>query len=169
MRALFSAPGGVVASAQIRRPVGAGVPARKSSADSSETSWKQKSAHCSTVSLGVKEAESILSFCNAGKQAAVAIENGQCVVRLGSEGGPLRFEAPSFEDALKAAADGGHLRRSCIDKQIAFWGRHAERPKDAISRVLMSELGAARGRIARARDHRARRAAALRTDAVRDG
>ena len=99
------------------------------------------------MALGEKEAESILSFCAAGKQAGVTIENGQCVVLLHGEGQGLRFEGATFEDALKAAADGGHLRRSCIDKQIAFWGRHAERPHDAISRVLMAELGPARGRI----------------------
>jgi hypothetical protein len=99
------------------------------------------------VSLGVKEAESILSFCANGRQARVVTENGQCVVLLGGEGKSIRFEAPSFEDALKSAADAGFLRRSCIEKQIAFWGRHAERPKDAVSRVLMAELGAARGRI----------------------
>jgi hypothetical protein len=101
------------------------------------------------VALGEKEAESILSFCAAGREARVLTENGQCVVLMRSEGraAGLRFEAPTFEEALKAAADGGYLRRSCIEKQIAFWGRHAERPKDAVSRVLMSELGAARGRL----------------------
>jgi hypothetical protein len=99
------------------------------------------------VALGVKEAESILSFCATGKQARVVTENGQCVVLMRSEGRSWRFEGATFEEALKVAADAGQLRRSCIEKQIAFWGRHAERPKDAISRVLMAELGAARGRI----------------------
>jgi hypothetical protein len=99
------------------------------------------------VSLGVKEAESILSFCANGRQARVVTENGQCVVLMRSEGRSIRFEGPTFDEALKSAADAGFLRRSCIDKQIAFWGRHAERPKDAVSRVLMAELGAARGRI----------------------
>jgi hypothetical protein len=99
------------------------------------------------VSLGAKEAESILSFCANGRQARVVTENGQCVVLLRGEGRSVRFEGPSFEDALKSAADAGFLRRSCIEKQIAFWGRHAERPKDAVTRVLMAELGAARGRI----------------------
>jgi hypothetical protein len=99
------------------------------------------------VALSEKEAESILSFCAAGQPAQAITENGQCVVRLRGEVRGWRFEAPTFEGALKAAADGGVLRRSCIEKQIAFWGRHAERPKDAISRVLMTELGAARGRI----------------------
>lgn len=99
------------------------------------------------MSLGAKEAESILSFCANGRQARVVTENGQCVVLMRGDGRSLRFEGPSFEDALKSAADAGFLRRSCIEKQIAFWGRHAERPKDAVSRVLMIELGAARGRI----------------------
>jgi hypothetical protein len=99
------------------------------------------------VSLAAKEAESILSFCANGRQARVVTENGQCVVLMRGEGRSWRFEAATFDDALKAAADAGILRRSCIEKQIAFWGRHAERPKDAISRVLMAELGASRGRI----------------------
>jgi hypothetical protein len=99
------------------------------------------------VSLGAKEAESILSFCANGRQARVVTENGQCVVLMRGEGRSIRFEGPTFEEALKSAADAGLLRRSCIEKQIAFWGRHAERPKDAVSRVLMAELGAARGRI----------------------
>jgi hypothetical protein len=99
------------------------------------------------VSLGAKEAESILSFCANGRQARVVTENGQCIVLLRGDGRTLRFEGASFDEALKSAADAGHLRRSCIEKQIAFWGRHAERPKDAVSRVLMAELGAGRGRI----------------------
>jgi hypothetical protein len=99
------------------------------------------------VALGAKEAESILSFCANGRQARVVTENGLCVVLLRGDGKSLRFEAPTFEDALKTAADAGLLRRSCIDKQIAFWGRNAERPRDAVSRVLMAELGPARGRI----------------------
>ena len=99
------------------------------------------------MALAVKEAESILSFCATGKQARVVTENGKCVVLMRSEGRAWRFEGTTFDEALKVAADAGQLRRSCIEKQIAFWGRHAERPKDAISRVLMAELGAARGRI----------------------
>jgi hypothetical protein len=74
-------------------------------------------------------------------------ENGQCVVLMHGDGKAHRFEAPSFEQALKSAAEAGFLRQSCIEKQIAFWCRNTERPKDAISRVLMVELGAARGRI----------------------
>jgi Nitrate and nitrite sensing len=99
------------------------------------------------VALGPKEAESILSFCSTGTEARVFAENGRCVIVLGSEEQSERFEASSFEESLKIAADRGVLRRSCIEKQIAFWGRHTERPKDAISRVLMAELGPARGRI----------------------
>jgi hypothetical protein len=99
------------------------------------------------VPLGAKETESILSFCATGKQARAAIENGQCAVMMRSEGRSWRFEGVTFEDALRSGAEAGQLRRSCIEKQIAFWGRHAERPKDVISRVLMTELGAARGRI----------------------
>jgi hypothetical protein len=112
------------------------------------------------VALGEKETESILSFCAGGRPARALTDKGQCVVLVGTAGQDLgaqrqgeqappevRFPAATFEEALRAAADGGHLRRSCVDKQIAFWGRHAERPKDAISRVLMSELGAARGQI----------------------
>jgi len=99
------------------------------------------------VALGAKEIESILSFCATGKQARAVVENGQCALLMRSDGRSWRFEGATFEDALRAGADAGQLRRSCIDKQIAFWGRHAERPKDVISRVLMTELGAARGRI----------------------
>jgi hypothetical protein len=99
------------------------------------------------VPLGAKETESILSFCATGKQARAAIENGQCAVMMRSDGRSWRFEGVTFEDALRSGADAGQLRLSCIEKQIAFWGRHAERPKDVISRVLMTELGAARGRI----------------------
>jgi hypothetical protein len=99
------------------------------------------------VALAEKEAQSILSFCADGKQGRAATENQRCVVHLHSGGRDWRFEAPSFEDALKSAADSGLLRRSCIEKQIAFWGRNAERPKDAIARVLMSELGPGRGRL----------------------
>ncbi len=99
------------------------------------------------MALGAKETESILSFCATGKQARAVVENGQCAVLMRSDGRSWRFEGATFEDALRAGADAGQLRRSCIDKQIAFWGRHAERPKDVISRVLMTELGAARGRI----------------------
>ncbi len=99
------------------------------------------------MALGAKEAESILSFCATGKQARAVLENGQCAVHMRSDGRSWRFEGTTFEEALKAGADAGQLRRSCIEKQIAFWSRHAERPKDVISRVLMAELGAARGRI----------------------
>jgi hypothetical protein len=99
------------------------------------------------VGLGAKETESILSFCATGKQARAVVENGQCAVLMRGDGRNWRFEGATFEDALRAGADAGQLQRSCIDKQIAFWGRHAERPKDVISRVLMTELGAARGRI----------------------
>lgn len=99
------------------------------------------------MALGAKETESILSFCATGKQARAVVENGQCAVLMRSEGRSWRFEGATFEGALRAGADAGQLRRSCIDKQISFWGRHAERPKDVISRVLMTELGAARGRI----------------------
>ena len=113
----------------------------------SETPWKQEFAQSLRVALGAKEAESILSFCATGKQARAVVENGQCAVLMRSDGRTWRFEGATFEDALRAGAEAGQLRRSCIDKQIAFWGRHAERPKDVISRVLMTELGAARGRI----------------------
>ena len=99
------------------------------------------------MALGAKEIESILSFCATGKQARAVVENGQCALLMRSDGRSWRFEGATFEDVLRAGADAGQLRRSCIDKQIAFWGRHAERPKDVISRVLMTELGAARGRI----------------------
>jgi hypothetical protein len=99
------------------------------------------------VALGAKETESILSFCATGKQARAVVENGQCAILMRSDGRSWRFEGTTFEDALRAGADAGQLRRSCIDKQISFWGRHADRPKDVISRVLMTELGAARGRI----------------------
>ena len=108
------------------------------------------------MALGEKETESILSFCAGGRPARALTEKGQCVVVMRAAVGPaqpeqepagteVRFQAATFEEALRTAADGGYLRRPCVDKQIAFWGRHAERPKDAISRVLMSELGAARG------------------------
>ncbi len=99
------------------------------------------------MALGAKETESILSFCATGKQARAVVENGQCAILMRSDGRSWRFEGATFEDALRAGAEAGQLRRSCIDKQISFWGRHAERPKDVISRVLMTELGAARGRI----------------------
>jgi hypothetical protein len=99
------------------------------------------------VALGEKEAQSILSFCTGGAEGRAAIENHRCVIHLRGEGRGWRFEAPTFEEALTSAADAGRLRRACIDKQIAFWSRNAERPQDAITRVLMSELGAVRGRI----------------------
>ena len=80
------------------------------------------------MALGAKETESILSFCATGKQARAVVENGQCAILMRSDGRSWRFEGTTFEDALRAGADAGQLRRSCIDKQIAFWGRHAERP-----------------------------------------
>jgi hypothetical protein len=96
------------------------------------------------MGLGENESLSILSFCG-GKPARVLFEQGQCVVEVESDGEEHRFEGATAEQALRAAADAGLLRRPCVEKQIAFWSKHAEGTNDAITRVLVDELGVAAG------------------------
>jgi hypothetical protein len=98
------------------------------------------------VGLGEKEAESILTFCSGGKPGRVTAESQQRVVQIDLEGRARKFEGQTFEEALRAAAEAGLLRSSCVEKQIAFWGKHSERPRDVLGRVLMAELGVATGR-----------------------
>jgi hypothetical protein len=80
------------------------------------------------MALGVDEATRIVRFCLAGDGWGTATaEDDARVLKLVVNGATqvqvFRFEAASFEVALKLAVDAGVLRASSVEKQIAFLGR----------------------------------------------
>jgi DNA-binding MarR family transcriptional regulator len=71
------------------------------------------------------DAKRIISFCLSGSyEVELEIREGGCALRVVplGEGAPppSHFQAATFEEVLRAAADEGLVRRECIDRQIAF-------------------------------------------------
>jgi hypothetical protein len=90
------------------------------------------------MSIDREDATRIVRFCLAGVGWGSALhEDDLCVVKIARSGAVgseiVRFEAPSFEAALRQAADAGALKSLCLEKQIAF-----------LARVLPADSGASR-------------------------
>jgi methyl-accepting chemotaxis protein len=88
------------------------------------------------MALGVDEATRIVRFCMAGDGWGTATtEDDARVLKLVVDGAVeaqvYRFEAASFEEALKLAVDAGVLRAGSVEKQIAFLGRTSSREPGA--------------------------------------
>lgn len=87
------------------------------------------------MSLRAADARRILSFClDRPFDVELSDQGRACTIRLSplSDSGPAGlFEADTFEQALRAAADAGLVRRECIERQIAFYASGAERTADA--------------------------------------
>jgi len=86
--------------------------------------------------LRAADARRILSFCLDRPFDVELSDHGPaCAIRispLSESGGPVRvFEADTFEDALRAAASAGLVRKECIERQIAFYTSNGERTFDA--------------------------------------
>src|SRR3954454_7056792 len=77
------------------------------------------------MSLSQKDATRILRFCLGADDSAAAgpADDGGCVVTIAlcrSSYEVHAFDAPTYEEALRAAASAGVLKQDCVDKQIAF-------------------------------------------------
>jgi hypothetical protein len=78
--------------------------------------------------LGREDATRIIRFCMAGNGWGSATrEEDVCIIKI-VQAGPTdgqvdRFEGPTFEEALRAAADAGRVKPGCLEKQIAFMAR----------------------------------------------
>jgi DNA-binding MarR family transcriptional regulator len=86
--------------------------------------------------LRAADARRILSFCLDRPFDVELSDHGPgCAIRispLSESGGPVRvFEADTFEEALRAAASAGLVRKECIERQIAFYSSNGERTFDA--------------------------------------
>jgi hypothetical protein len=86
------------------------------------------------MALGVDEATRIVRFCLAGDGwGTAAHEDDARVLRLvvneAERARTFRFEASTFEQAFKLAIEAGVLKASNVQKQIAFLGRDAPRPR----------------------------------------
>ena len=89
-----------------------------------------------TMRLRAADARRILSFCLDRPFDVELSDHGPgCAIRispLSERGGPERvFEADSFEESLRAAAEAGLVRKECIERQIAFYTSSGERSFDA--------------------------------------
>jgi Nitrate and nitrite sensing len=78
--------------------------------------------------LGREDATRIVRFCLAGVGWGSALhEDDVCVLKVGRSditGTEIqRYEAATFEEALRLAAAAGTLKSSCLEKQIAFLAR----------------------------------------------
>jgi DNA-binding MarR family transcriptional regulator len=88
------------------------------------------------MKLRSTEARRILSFCLDCPFDVELSEQGPTrYIRISplSEGAgqPRLFEAETFEEALRAAAETGLVRKECIERQIAFYAQAGERTFDA--------------------------------------
>lgn len=82
------------------------------------------------MALGREDATRIVRFCLAGEGWGSAVrEEDVCILKMVLTGGEHaethRFEGPSFEAAFRDAVGAGVLKKSCVDKQIAFLSRTA--------------------------------------------
>lgn len=80
------------------------------------------------MALGREDATRIGRFCLGGGGWATALhEADRCVVRIGRAASSgteeFSFDGTTYEEALRAAADAGVLKASCVEKQIAFLAR----------------------------------------------
>jgi DNA-binding MarR family transcriptional regulator len=86
--------------------------------------------------LRAADARRILSFClDRPFDVELSDFGPACAIRispLSESGGPVRvFEADTFEEALRAAATAGLVRKECIERQITFYSANGERTFDA--------------------------------------
>jgi hypothetical protein len=98
------------------------------------------------MALGREDATRIVRFCLAGEGWGSAIrEEDVCTIKLVLTGGDQaethRFDGPTFEAAFREACSAGVLKRSCVDKQIAFLSRTMS-PGPA---VAFNDVGGASG------------------------
>jgi hypothetical protein len=80
------------------------------------------------MALGSGDATRILRFCLAGDGWGTATyEDGVCVLKMvlnrPDRAEPCQFEGDTFEEALWQSVDAGVLKRSSVEKQIAFLAR----------------------------------------------
>lgn len=80
------------------------------------------------MSIGREDATRIVRFCLAGVGWGSALhEDDACVLKIALSGPAgtevQRFEASTFESALRQAAEAGVLKSVCLEKQIAFLAR----------------------------------------------
>jgi DNA-binding MarR family transcriptional regulator len=88
------------------------------------------------MKLRAADARRILSFCLDRPFDVELTDQGPCpCIRISplTEGaGPAQvFEAETFQEALRAAAESGIVRKECIERQIAFYAQAGERTFDA--------------------------------------
>jgi hypothetical protein len=77
------------------------------------------------MALGVDETTRIVRFCLAGDGWGTALYEGDArvlklVVNGVAQAETFRFEAATFEEALRLAVDAGVLKTASVEKQIAF-------------------------------------------------
>jgi len=99
--------------------------------------------------LGREDATRIVRFCMAGNGwGAASREDDVCIIRIvhadPADGDADRFEGVTFEDALRAAADAGRLKSSCVEKQITFLARSLPEPGAELEPPRETESMAAR-------------------------
>lgn len=94
------------------------------------------------MGLGREDATRIGRFCLGGGGWATALqEDDRCVLRIGrtvTSGTEVRsFDGETYEEALRAAANAGVLKATCVEKQIAFLARALpERAPDVTPEAL---------------------------------
>jgi len=86
--------------------------------------------------LRAADARRILSFClDRPFDVELSDQGPGCTIRispLSENGGAAQvFEAGTFEETLRAAAEAGLVRSECIERQIAFYTASGERTFDA--------------------------------------
>jgi hypothetical protein len=80
------------------------------------------------MALGIDEATRILRFCLAGDGWGTAVyEDGVCLLKVvlnrPDRAEACLFEGATFEEAFRQAVDAGALKRTSVEKQIAFLNR----------------------------------------------
>ena len=98
------------------------------------------------MALGSEEATRIVRFCLAGDGwGSAAQEDDACVLNVVvnniARAYPFRFEAASFEEALRQAVDAGVLKASSVERQIAFLGRTPPREVERSAMELPPSVG----------------------------
>ncbi len=88
------------------------------------------------MKLRSADAKRILSFClDCPYDVELSDQGPTRYIRISplSEGAgpPHLFEADTFEEALRAAAETGLVRKACIERQLALHGQTGERTFDA--------------------------------------
>jgi DNA-binding MarR family transcriptional regulator len=87
------------------------------------------------VRFKIIDARRVLSFClDRACDLELGEEGTRCSIRITprEEGAASQlFEADSFEEALRAVAEAGLVRKECIERQITFTRSSSERSFDA--------------------------------------